>query len=142
MKKKYILIILVVVIIFLLFLVISFTFDIQRLHHNDIFASSHSIHNFYHLQGKPATFSDVELIAGWMTFGYINKSFGLPADYLKNNLGISDLAYPRLLVSKAAAEQNTDANAYLQKVKTAVSNYLLQNQTQQKIATSSINISK
>jgi hypothetical protein len=127
MKNKYIPIALVLIVAILLVLVASFVFDIRRLHTNGVFNYTHSAHGFYRLGPRPATLSDVNLIAPWMTFDYINKSFNLPADYLKTTLGISNPSYPHLVISKTAGEFSFSTSTYLENIKNAVSSYLTQN---------------
>ena len=43
--------------------------------------------------------SEVGVIRPWMTFDYINRIFGLPKDYLKDQLQISDPHYPNSTLS-------------------------------------------
>ena len=45
---------------------------------------------------------DINGIASWMTFGYINTIFHLPADFLRAGLGITDSRYPNLTLSRWA----------------------------------------
>ncbi len=56
---------------------------------------------------------DTDLIRDWMTFGYINKIYDLPPNYLKEILGITNKKYPNMIVD----EQN------LEHVKSAVSDF-------------------
>jgi hypothetical protein len=110
MKNRYISIVLVVFVIILLFLLSSFVSDVGRLRRNDL-----SIH------------ADVNLVAGWMTFNYLDKSFNLPSTYLQNDLNISDPDYPNITIYKIAREQGVFIGSYLDTVKSAISTYLAQN---------------
>lgn len=73
---------------------------------------------------SPFTARDTALIQGWMTFDYVNKIFGLPAGYLKTNLGISDVHYPRDVIFKYAEENGLSVSAMVAKVQNAVSQFL------------------
>ena len=115
-KRTYLISLLVILLGILLFLLSSFVGDVRRLHRN----------SFYRLQHRPATLSDVGLVAPWMTFNYLNKSFDIPSDYFKTELSISDAKYPNLTLSKAAQEQGMVAGSYLETVKTEISSYLAQ----------------
>lgn len=72
----------------------------------------------------PFTAKDAALIQGWMTFDYVNKIFGLPAGYLKVNLGISDAHYPREVIFKYAEENGLSISATVAKVQDSVSQFL------------------
>ncbi len=43
-----------------------------------------------------------KLLQSWMTFEYLNRSFNLPTDYLKNELHISDSKYPHSTIASTA----------------------------------------
>ena len=126
MKNKYILITLVVLAIILFLLVSSFVGDVRRLRDNGVLVYHNPLHYLYQA-GKPATLSDVNFIAGWMTFNYLNKIFNLPMDYLKTTLSVSNKDYPNVTISKTASQQKILTSTYLASVKKAVSNYLIQN---------------
>lgn len=127
MKNRYITAALFITIAILLIMVCSFVGDVRRLHRNSVFVYPSLIRRFFHVQQKPAPLSNVNLIWEWMTFGYINKSFNLPSDYLKTKLNISDSTYPNVTISKIAKEQNLATSAYIENVKNAVGAYLGQN---------------
>jgi hypothetical protein len=63
-------------------------------------------------------------VMGWMTFDYINRSFSLPADYLKTKLNITDKKYPNISLNTWAKESNQVPNKVIEDVKTAVDEYL------------------
>ncbi len=73
---------------------------------------------------KPLSPSDVDAIRPWMTFDYINKVFGLPEGYLKNELGVAELSYPHLSVKKAARAGQESEEQYLNALKNTVRIYL------------------
>ncbi len=90
-----------------------------------------SLRNLYRTsQGHTPSIAEVDLIQGWMTFGYINKAFNLPTDYLKTNLGITDGKYPNITIGKAAQEQKEPESTYTGKLKEAVRQYLSSNKPQ------------
>ena len=120
MKNKYVSAALFITIAILLIVVYSFVGDVRRLRRNSVFVYPSLIRRLFHVQQKPVPLSNVNLIAQWMTFGYVNKSFNLPLDYLKTTLGISDPAYPNVTISKIAKEQSLAASTYLETVKSAV----------------------
>ncbi len=59
-----------------------------------------------------------------MIFGYLNKVFNLPSDYLKTKLNIANPHYPNVTVKKIAAEQKISSTTYLETVKEAIAQYL------------------
>lgn len=65
-----------------------------------------------------------EEIQSWMTFDYINAIFGLPGDYLKTALAISDNRYPRMRIGRAAREARIDHEEYLELLRNAVASHL------------------
>jgi hypothetical protein len=64
--------------------------------------------------------ADSDLIRSWMTFDYINQLFGLPANYLKTGLKISDSRYPNLALSEYSESLSTSSAAFLNTVRQAV----------------------
>jgi len=71
----------------------------------------------------PLPQSDANVIRSWMTFDYVNRLFGLPADYFKNQLNITDTHYPRLTISSFAKDAGLDASTTLDEVQSAVREY-------------------
>ncbi len=74
---------------------------------------------------EPLGSNDIDLIEEWMTFDYINKIFGLPSDYVKTQLQITDSRYPRISLSGYARNQHIDVATLLNSVADAVRNYLI-----------------
>jgi hypothetical protein len=66
---------------------------------------------------------NVNLIDGWMTFDYVNLIFNLPQDYLKQNLGLEDVYYPKITISKYAKKNDLDINTFINKVGESVLSY-------------------
>ena len=64
-----------------------------------------------------------DLVRSWMTFDYINQLFGLPQNYLKSALFISDTRYPKLSLSEFEESVSTTSVALLQNVREAISSY-------------------
>lgn len=67
--------------------------------------------------------SDVVFIQPWMTFEYLNHSFGIPDDYLCSKLDITDPRYPRLVIERTALASGQDPNVYVDKIKDAITAY-------------------
>lgn len=79
------------------------------------------------LRGRAAMpLSDVNFIQSWMTYDYVSHIYALPPDYLKTTLDIADTRYPRVSIAESAEAQKTTAAALTAEVKTAVSDYLSQ----------------
>ncbi len=64
-----------------------------------------------------------EDIRSWMTFAFVDQALGLPPDYLKVQLHISDSAYPNISIRKAAGEQSVAPDAFLATLLSAVRSY-------------------
>jgi hypothetical protein len=73
-----------------------------------------------HIQLGP---NDVQMIASWMTFDYVNHVFGLPNDYLRSTFSINDTRYPHLALSRYAPEVLLAPDAFTSQIQTAVKNY-------------------
>ncbi len=58
-----------------------------------------------------------------MTFEYLNRSFSIPNEYLKNNLQITSTAYPKITIAKASLLSSTSTLDFLNAVKAAVEQY-------------------
>ncbi len=72
----------------------------------------------------PLTADDANTIASWMTFDYIGHVFGLPPEYLKTSLGITDPQYPRITITRYARDAGLDASIALSDVQDAVRMFL------------------
>jgi hypothetical protein len=127
MKNKHLSIVLVAIMVVMFFLISSFIGDIRRLYQTGVFVTPSSLHKFYRMHRDPVLFSNINLIAGWMTLGYLNQAFNLSPSYLKNLLNVTDVTYPNITISKLAAKQNISVSVYLQNVKNLVSKYFTQN---------------
>ena len=68
----------------------------------------------------PLPLTDANLIRPWMTFDYIDQLFGLPKEYLKAALGVSDSRYPNLSLSEYQESLATSSASFLSAVKSAV----------------------
>jgi hypothetical protein len=64
-------------------------------------------------------------IERWMTFDYINRSFKLPSDYLKNELGITSMKYPRITLGRASVAQGVPVDEFVKRVKRSIEQYLV-----------------
>lgn len=76
-----------------------------------------NIRNFHH---RPLTIRNIE---GWMTFGFLNRSFNLPNAYLKKALGVNDKKYPNITLDRWAKESGTNPADLLEEIKLLISNY-------------------
>lgn len=85
----------------LFFVFISFKFIIR---YEDINEKSDRLSRKEHLDR-----SNVTPIKDWMTFGYINKIYNLPQDYLKDKIGITNKKYPNMLIDKQNLEAVREA---------------------------------
>ena len=85
--------------------------------------SSHLIQVFQNNHGT-LTVSDVVLIRSWMTFDYINTLFRLPPDYLKTQLNITDVHYPRISIRTFAKNSHVDTSVFLNTVQEDIKSFL------------------
>ena len=72
--------------------------------------------NFHH---RPLTVDNIE---SWMTFGFLNRSFNLPPEYLKNALGITDSKYPTITLNRWAKESSIKPADLLEETKLLINN--------------------
>ncbi len=68
--------------------------------------------------------SDVDLIQGWMTIAYINRMYGLPADYLKTQLNLTNPKYPNIVIEDIAKQKKMTTNALVEQLKQRVAQHL------------------
>ena len=102
-------------------------FDLIQVYQNRIATYRTEVNNILTKNHAPLSVEDVDLVAPWMTFDYINKLFKLPANYLKVNLNISDTRYPNLSLNAYTRGKKLDRIFFLANVKKAVSDYLANN---------------
>lgn len=67
--------------------------------------------------------NDINKIQGWMTFDYINRSFNLPDDYLKKELLLRTVQYPKVTIAKVARAQGKDIKEYIVTIGTLITRY-------------------
>lgn len=67
---------------------------------------------------------DVNKIQNWMTFDYINRSFSLPNDYLKNEFVITDNKYPRITITREALNKKENIDIFIAEVKKDIQKYI------------------
>jgi heme/copper-type cytochrome/quinol oxidase subunit 2 len=70
------------------------------------------------------TANQVSMIRPWMTFDYINKIFGIPPDYLKNQFTITDSSYPKMTLQSYASKHGMTGISFTANVEAAISSYL------------------
>ena len=111
---------------FFLFVCVLFIREYLLLRHSGVLRFHHPrFAPFQQMGSTSPVVINVELIENWMTFDYINMSFQLPPQLLRDELHISDPAYPRLSIRRAAKESGISRDVYLAQVKRIVQNYLL-----------------
>ncbi len=121
-RVKYILVFLGIV------LVVLFAFlwrDYRLLRRAQIAGAREARFSAFIKRHEPLTANEAGFIRQWMTFDYINKIFGLPSDYVKTQLQITDSRYPRISLSGYARNQHIDVATLLNSVADAVRNYLI-----------------
>ncbi len=64
-----------------------------------------------------------DAVRGWMTFAYINKTFGLPSEFLKTSLNINSNKYPNLTVSAWTKQTAQNEREVLAEIQTLIRNY-------------------
>ena len=75
----------------------------------------------------PLTAADASSTAAWMTFGYINRAFGMPQSYLETELDVFDSRYPRMTIIEYAKDAGISEAAALAKVQNAIGAYFATN---------------
>ncbi|MDR3582329.1 MAG: hypothetical protein P4L67_03590 [Candidatus Pacebacteria bacterium] len=74
----------------------------------------------------PLTADETGVIRAWMTFGYINKIFGLPPDFIKDSFHITDPRYPNLTISQYAGSGGVAEADFMTSLEAAIGNRLKQ----------------
>lgn len=134
-KKLSVYLLLLLVLLLLAAAVYMFFIDYRQLHHSGVLGypklQPRTSQGVYGAQPRhPLSLPEVDSIQSWMTFDYLNKAFNLPAEYLKDELGITSAAYPRVSVRKVAADQHIAVDAYLETLKETLRHYLTQHKPQ------------
>ncbi len=78
----------------------------------------------FHTRKNQPVLIDINKIQNWMTFDYINHSFSLPQEYLKNELNITDSKYPRITITKESTNKKENMGIFTVKVKDLIKKYL------------------
>ncbi len=126
MKRKadeYIKFTLVLLVIILAALLVAFIKEYSDLRKAEVLGPREAFLGAVSRHG-PFTVNDLGIIQGWMTFDYVNKLFGLPSNYLKSNLNISDPHYPRLLIYRYAEKNKMGLQSFLNEVRNSIRSYL------------------
>jgi hypothetical protein len=63
---------------------------------------------------------EVDMVKSWMTFEFINHTFSLPPEYLKNEFAIKSLKYPRITLSEVAKSENKNIIIFVNQVKDSI----------------------
>jgi len=93
----------------------------KRQHPFSYYVSTHRRH--------PVSVADVSRIESWMTFDYITKAFGLPGEYLRDGLGISDPRYPFITITYYTHKHGLPTDAFLGRVQGSVMDYVTASST-------------
>ena len=64
-----------------------------------------------------------EQIQTWMTFGYVNRVFALPSEYLRQHLNILDSHYPNVQIGHYAKAIKLNTHTFLDSVRNQVKEY-------------------
>lgn len=78
----------------------------------------------FHIGRTRSVLIDVNKIQNWMTFDYINRSFSLPNDYLKNEFVITDNKYPRITITREALNKKENIDIFIAEVKKDIQKYI------------------
>lgn len=103
-----------------------------------VVASFLIVKNFQYLHGRGAfrnpsqmraPLTDANTIKSWMTFSFVNRSFALPNDYLKQELSITNKNYPNVTIREVSKALSKNEIEFLQQIKDSVTNYLASKKT-------------
>jgi hypothetical protein len=81
--------------------------------------------HLFNPRGGPVHSTDVSLIQSWMTYDYVGHVYGLPINYLKTTLSITDPNYPHVTISNSAGALHENADALTAQVRSAVTHYFV-----------------
>lgn len=62
-------------------------------------------------------------IQTWMTFDFLNKSFGLAPSYLKDGLTITNKRYPNITIDRWAKDTHESPSALLDRINKLISDF-------------------
>ena len=99
---------------------------LHRYSHNGNLAPRYPLHRLLNSRGMfprdvgSITPPTIETIQPWMTFDYLNRTFRLPADYLKTHVPVSATDYPNLSINRYVKANHLDLAQTLNAVKTAL----------------------
>jgi heme/copper-type cytochrome/quinol oxidase subunit 2 len=128
--ERYIRYTLTILAVLLLLLVVFFVAQYESLRRAQII-SMRQFHVSQLLERHaPISVTSASVVRSWMTFDYINRLFALPPDYLKNNVPITDLQYPKLTISSYVKKNGLNQTTFLDELDATIRNYSpLQNAT-------------
>jgi len=106
---RYTLIVLGVVLLLLVVFLVANYLSLWRARINDAREMRLSALLAHH---GPLPLTDASIIRSWMTFDYVNKLFGLPPEYLQQQLQITNTRYPRLTIGSDLGEVETAVQNY------------------------------
>src|ERR1035437_6268606 len=99
--RKYTQVVAVILLIILLLLTTKYFIHSIKIYYNEGELHPHykSVRSSVYNETKDQKLAQ---LASWMTFDYINVVFGIPPDYLKTNLNITDPGYPNIRIDRYA----------------------------------------
>jgi hypothetical protein len=118
-EKKVLGVIIVVMIVILLCLCAALAAGVRRAGRENPSASFVDFLSLKRAHG-PLPAADADLIRPWMTFDYVNRLFGLPPEYLKVGLDITDKRYPDISFTEYSESSGTTSVSFLGSVRSAV----------------------
>jgi hypothetical protein len=130
---KYILILLGIVLVVLVFFLVR---EYVLLRRADLANKREASLSAFEQQHGPLNGNEVGVIRSWMTFAYINGLFGLPKDYLKEQLQITNPSYPTETVYDYSNDASFSTTAATMSVQKAVEAYFKTNSITSASATS------
>jgi len=112
-------------IIMLAVLLVSTIATVTSVHRYDALNPRLSLRRLFirHNQPGQPPITDINNLAPWMTFRYINTVFSLPINYLRDQLKITDPRYPDISLSKYANNQKLNQLTLIDEVKKIVSSF-------------------
>ncbi len=84
--------------------------DYTRLHRGGFMPGPRAWHPH---ERHVATQYDVDALAPWMTFSFVNKIFNLPPSHFKNLLSITSTQYPNLTIESVAQAKSIQTSELL-----------------------------
>jgi hypothetical protein len=115
-KQKVLLGLLAMLLLIVLWLFVqSLRYAIHTIHHRSELYRAQQLRSAHALAPE-----DVQT---WMTFDYVNRVFGLPKEYLQQNLAIEEKGYPSIQIGRYAKQQHLDKEQLLSSIRNLISKW-------------------